>query len=57
MSRAEQQASFLENRQKQFKVAALEAKKNGDIELAKQYIRMAKVRSMGYCKKDVTPVR
>ena len=44
-SRAEQQAAFLEQRQAQFKRAALQAKNSGDMELAKKYMRMAKVRS------------
>ena len=41
-SRAEQQCEFLQERQKEFKVAALEAKQNGDMELAKKYLRMSK---------------
>ena len=42
-SRAEQQAAFLEKRQLQFKKAAVQAKSSGDLELAKKYMRMAKV--------------
>lgn len=42
-SRNEQQYSFLIERQKEFKLAALRAKKQGDIEEAKDYLRMAKV--------------
>ncbi len=33
---------FLQERQLQFKKAALKAKQNGDTELAKKYLRMAK---------------
>ena len=43
MSRAEQQTIFLQERQLQFRKAALAAKKNGDMELAKKYLRYAKV--------------
>ena len=43
LSRAEQQAIFLQDRQLAFKKAALQAKTNGDMELAKKYLRMAKV--------------
>lgn len=42
-SRAESQALFLQERQLQFKKAALVAKKNGELALAKNYLRMAKV--------------
>lgn len=42
LSRSEQQTLFLQERQLQFKKAAFQAKKNGDIELAKKYLRMAK---------------
>lgn len=42
-SRAEQQGAFLEQRQAEFKQAALHAKSSGDLELAKKYLRMAKV--------------
>ena len=42
-SRADQQAAFLEDRQAQFKAAAIQAKASGDMELAKKYLRMAKV--------------
>lgn len=41
-SRAEQQAAFLEQRQAEFKQAAIQAKGSGDLELAKKYLRMAK---------------
>lgn len=41
-SRAEQQGAFLEQRQAEFKQAALHAKSSGDLELAKKYLRMAK---------------
>jgi coiled-coil and C2 domain-containing protein 1 len=41
-SRAESQALFLQERQLQFKKAALIAKKNGDLALAKNYLRLAK---------------
>ena len=43
LSRAEQQAIFLQDRQLAFKKAAVQAKTNGDMELAKKYLRMAKV--------------
>ena len=43
MSKTEQNAAFLQDRQHQYKKAALTAKRNGDLELAKKYIRMAKV--------------
>jgi len=42
-SRSEQNAAFLLDRQNQFKKAAMSAKASGDIELAKKYLRMAKV--------------
>jgi len=42
-SRSEQNATFLLNRQNQFKQAAMSAKASGNIELAKKYLRMAKV--------------
>jgi uncharacterized membrane protein len=42
-SRAEQQTTFLLDRQMQFKQAAMAAKTSGDIELAKKYLRLAKV--------------
>ncbi|XP_061182028.1 coiled-coil and C2 domain-containing protein 1-like [Saccostrea echinata] len=41
-SRAEQQAYFLTDRMNEYKQAALKAKKNNDIELAKKYMRIAK---------------
>ncbi|XP_039278872.1 coiled-coil and C2 domain-containing protein 1-like [Nilaparvata lugens] len=41
-SRVERQLSLLTLRQKEFKVAALEAKKNGEINQAKEYLRVAK---------------
>ena len=42
-SRNSQQLNFLLERQKEFKLAALKAKKQGDIEAAKNYLRMSKV--------------
>ena len=42
-SRSEQQLAFLRERQGEFKQAALNAKKNHDLELAKKYVRMMKV--------------
>jgi len=42
-SRSEQNATFLLNRQNQFKQAAVSAKASGNLELAKKYLRMAKV--------------
>ena len=42
-SRQEQQLAFLKERMSEFKQAAMQAKKNHDIELAKQYVRMMKV--------------
>lgn len=42
-SRSEQNAAFLIDRQNQFKRAAMSAKASGNIELAKKYLRMAKV--------------
>lgn len=41
-SRVEKQLAFLIKRQNQFKQAALEAKKRGEIEQAKEYLRMSK---------------
>ncbi|KAG7167864.1 Coiled-coil and C2 domain-containing protein 1-like [Homarus americanus] len=41
-SRVEKQLAFLTKRQTQFKQAALEAKKRGEIEQAKEYLRMCK---------------
>ncbi|KAK3706678.1 hypothetical protein RRG08_009313 [Elysia crispata] len=41
-SRQEQQLAFLKERLSEFKQAAMQAKKNHDLELAKQYIRMMK---------------
>ncbi|XP_063606025.1 coiled-coil and C2 domain-containing protein 1-like isoform X2 [Penaeus indicus] len=41
-SRVEKQLAFLLKRQNQFKQAALEAKKRGEIEQAKEYLRMSK---------------
>jgi coiled-coil and C2 domain-containing protein 1 len=46
MSRAEQQTIFLQERQLQFKKAALNAKQNGDMELAKKYLRSSKVKKL-----------
>lgn len=42
VSRHDKQLAFLLMRQKQFKEAAIHAKKNGDIEAAKEYLRAAK---------------
>lgn len=42
MSRVEKQMALLTRRQTQFKQAALEAKKRGEIEQAKEYLRMSK---------------
>jgi len=42
-SRSEQNATFLMNRQNEFKRAAMSAKASGNMELAKKYLRMAKV--------------
>lgn len=42
-SRAEQTSHFLSERMNEYRTAALQAKKNNDIELAKKYIRIAKV--------------
>ena len=42
MSKSEQNAHFLEQRQTQFKQAALKAKQKGDIELAKKYLQQAR---------------
>ncbi|GFN95176.1 coiled-coil and c2 domain-containing protein 1-like protein [Plakobranchus ocellatus] len=41
-SRQEQQLAFLKERMGEFKQAAMQAKKNHDIEMAKQYVRMMK---------------
>ncbi|PVD23464.1 hypothetical protein C0Q70_16736 [Pomacea canaliculata] len=41
-SRQEQQLSFLRERQEEFRTAALQAKRNNDIELAKHHMRMMK---------------
>ncbi|XP_063404578.1 coiled-coil and C2 domain-containing protein 1-like isoform X3 [Mytilus trossulus] len=41
-SRAEQTSHFLSERMNEYRTAALQAKKNNDIELAKKYIRIAK---------------
>lgn len=41
--RADQQTQFLKERMQEYKNAAITAKKNNDIALAKQYLRMAKV--------------
>ncbi|KAI4465000.1 hypothetical protein MML48_3g00017140 [Holotrichia oblita] len=41
-TRAEKQANFLLARQKEFKVAALNAKKKGELEQAKEFLRIAK---------------
>ncbi|KAL4236983.1 Coiled-coil and C2 domain-containing protein 1A [Mactra antiquata] len=40
--RADQQTSFLKERMQEYKMAAINAKKNNDIAQAKQYLRMAK---------------
>lgn len=40
---ANKQLDYLLERQKLFRQAALEAKKNGDIQQAKEYLRMSKV--------------
>jgi len=42
--RNEQQLNYLLERQKEFKMAALQSKKQGDLEGAKNYLRMSKVR-------------
>ncbi|XP_045138932.1 coiled-coil and C2 domain-containing protein 1-like [Portunus trituberculatus] len=42
LSRVEKQMALLTRRQTQFKQAALEAKKRGEIEQAKEYLRMSK---------------
>lgn len=42
MSRAEKQVALLQQRQHELKQAALNAKKNGDIELARNYLRQSK---------------
>lgn len=47
-SRSEQNATFLLNRQNEFKKAAMSAKASGNIELAKKYLRMAKVSFVVY---------
>lgn len=41
-TRVEKQLIILRARQKQFKEAALSAKKNGNISLAKEYLRLSK---------------
>lgn len=41
--RNEQQLSYLLERQKEFKQAALKSKQQGDLEGAKNYLRMSKV--------------
>lgn len=41
-SRAEQTSHFLTERMNEYRTAALQAKKNNDLELAKKYIRIAK---------------
>ena len=41
-TRQDKQLALLLERQNMFKQAALEAKKSGDVELAKDYLRMAK---------------
>lgn len=47
--RNEQQLNFLLERQKEFKTAALKAKKAGDIDEAKQWLRMSKVLLSSSC--------
>eukprot|EP00112_Aurelia_sp_Birch-Aquarium-sp1_P009762 Seg212.5 transcript_id=Seg212.5/GoldUCD/mRNA.D3Y31 product="Coiled-coil and C2 domain-containing protein 1-like" protein_id=Seg212.5/GoldUCD/D3Y31 len=42
MSRNQKELQFLLTRQKEFKMAALQAKKDGDIDSAKEYLRKAK---------------
>ena len=42
MSKSEQNALFLQQRQTQFKQAALKAKQKGDIALAKKYLQQAR---------------
>ena len=42
-NRNEQQLKYLLERQKEFKMAALQSKKRGDLEGAKNYLRMGKV--------------
>ena len=42
-TRSQQQEIFLRERYAEFKEAALNAKKNNDIELAKKYLRLMKV--------------
>ena len=42
-SRNEQQLNYLLERQKEFKMAAVQSKKQGDLEGAKNYLRMGKV--------------
>jgi len=41
--RNEQQLNYLLERQKEFKTAALQSKRQGDLEGAKNYLRMSKV--------------
>ena len=43
MSRNQKELQFLMTRQKEFKLAALQAKKDGNIDNAKDYLRKAKV--------------
>ena len=43
--RNEQQLDYLLERQKEFKTAALQSKKQGDLEGAKNYLRMSKVKT------------
>ena len=42
-NRNEQQLKYLLERQKEFKMAAVQSKKQGDLEGAKNYLRMSKV--------------
>ena len=46
--RNEQQLNYLLERQKEFKMAAIQSKKQGDLEGAKNYLRMSKVRNDFY---------
>ena len=41
-SRQEKQLSFLISRQKEFKEAAIQAKRKGEVNQAKEYLRLAK---------------
>ncbi len=43
LSRNQKELQFLQQRQKEFKMAALQAKKSGDMETAKYNLRQAKV--------------